>query len=1165
MELYMMHRQHGRMILESVENGPLIWPTIEKNGVTRPRKHSELTPAEALQADCDVKAINIILQGLPNEIYALVSLNKVSKDLWEIIQLLMQGTSLTKQERECKQYDEFDKFAYKKGETLREFYLRFSLPLNDLNIYNVKLEQFQLHAYLEQHEFYANEVRLMHERNLDPLALVSTHQMTHLNITQPINHQHLFYSLIHPMIINHQFNVYLPQPSLSQLEYVPTVNQQQQPEFSPLDLGLNVPVFKYGGDPFDAINHIMSFLTSVVTSRYPTTNNQLRNSSNPRQQATINDGRVTLQPVQGRQTTFAAEEGHMSKQCTQPERKQDDSWFKDKVLLVQAQVNGQILHEEELAFLADPEIPEASFSESFSMLELLYYDIAPQMTLPLIYENEGVTQTVITHNVAYQVDDLDAYESDCDELNTAKVALMANLSQYGSDVLTENTYTIEIPDFEETLMLAEESRLKMLLKQQDPMVLEKKVNTKLVDYAIQEGSCRPTKVEVPKKLSKVSMVNTSLKKLKHHLAGFDVVVKERTMTTAITEGTDNSVSNQSALSFDHYFELNELKAQSQEKDTIINKLKERIKSLSGNKNTDKVKKNIEEIETINIELDHRVSKLIAENEHLKQTYKQLYNSIKPTRVRSKEQCDALNNQVNQKFVEISDSNRSRTAYRLPLPVNQKGRYRRDTIQLKTVVSTISHEYLLEFTFEYGISEDVHPELPGPEDRIMDFPKGKVGMYTKFFEFANFRIPLSQFLFDILGHYQIHLSQLSVIDMDLFNLINAPNPSKAKTGLCPRAAHEVPLLMATASRVIDMEDPDAETESFRTPFAIKKSPLEFDNDNPASPMTEGAASKVREEEEVAAMEPRSSKKHGRRGNDGADTNAPPKVLRKDYASVRPKQSTRRGKSLPIMELAAGTTLITPTDTKGVNDPDPLSYAKLQPHLEQSMTQMGRDQQLPPGHLGRLPRCCRSHSATEQVSTLQTQVTGEERIKAAFEEFKKYEDDRVEKRCAEMDARLDAQGLRLAVMKCAESIELRHAFANVVSAGIAKGMSVGLAHGIEHGKVGRGLEVVEAYDLEANNKYLQALQELKDLKYPIVDQLESLKDAPIEVIIASLYLESDSGEDAPKWICDLLPSTSQLKIPIYPEVRDPRDPWAVKEEMLLEEAIAAKVSRTEKKKF
>ncbi|GJR81040.1 retrovirus-related pol polyprotein from transposon TNT 1-94 [Tanacetum coccineum] len=180
---------------------------------------------------------------------------------------------------------------------------------------------------------------------------------------------------------------------------------------------------------------MMSFLTAVVTSRYPTTNNQLRNSSNPRQHATINNERVTLQPIQGRQTSLAMGtsrtytpgasrsnlgkqrtiicynckgEGHMTKQCTKPKRKQDDSWFKDKVLLVQAQASGQILHEKELAFLTDPGIPEGQ-----------------------------ATQTVITHNAAYQADDLDAYDSNCDELNTSKVALMANLSHYGSDALAE--------------------------------------------------------------------------------------------------------------------------------------------------------------------------------------------------------------------------------------------------------------------------------------------------------------------------------------------------------------------------------------------------------------------------------------------------------------------------------------------------------------------------------------------------------------------------------------------------------------------------------------------------------------------------------------------------------------------------------------------------------
>nr|GEZ34383.1 hypothetical protein [Tanacetum cinerariifolium] len=92
-------------------------------------------------------------------------------------------------------------------------------------------------------------------------------------------------------------------------------------------------------------------------------------------------------------------------------------------------------------------------------------------------------------------------------------------------------------------MLAKEIRSKMLLKQKDPMMSKKKVNITPVDYANSVNSSkltpstRPTKVEVPKELPKVRMVNTSLKTLKHHLARFDVGVKERTTATTITKGT----------------------------------------------------------------------------------------------------------------------------------------------------------------------------------------------------------------------------------------------------------------------------------------------------------------------------------------------------------------------------------------------------------------------------------------------------------------------------------------------------------------------------------------------------------------------------------------------------------------------------------------------------
>nr|GEW99545.1 transposase (putative), gypsy type [Tanacetum cinerariifolium] len=194
--------------------------------------------------------------------------------------------------------------------------------------------------------------------------------------------------------------------------------------------------------------------------------------------------------------------------------------------------------------------------------------------------------------------------------------------------------------------------------------------------------------------------------------------------------------------------------------------------------------------------------------------------------------------------------------------------------------------------------------------------------------------------------------------------------------------------------------------------------------------------------------------------------------------------------------------------------------------------------------------------------------------------------VEQRCVEMYARLDAMsidfdedlyphmltaiagrrwvighGLRLTTMKCAESLEMRQAFADVVSAGIAKGMSEGLKHGVEHGHAQRTVQSLEAYDPEAEAKFTAALQSLKDLKLPLLDQLEGLKDAPMDVIMASLYLEDDTEEDASQFIRDLRPSSSQLSISIYPEVRDPRNPWACKEEIKLADAIAANISRAE----
>ncbi|GJV61513.1 hypothetical protein Tco_1467613 [Tanacetum coccineum] len=501
-------------------------------------------------------------------------------------------------------------------------------------------------------------------------------------------------------------------------------------------------------------------------------------------------------------------------------------------------------------------------------------------------------------------------------------------------------------------------------------------------------------------------------------------------------------------------------------------------------------------------------------------------------------------------------------------------------------------------------------------------------------------------------------------MDLFNSISSPNPAKVKTRTRPRAAHEVSLLTATATRVIDMEEVTEASESSGIPSPIEKSSLDFADEDPLLMISEGVGTKVRHEMKYRMRSPRQGILQPRRLLQTWSQRWP----QWDPWSARGvARGYPRGKSLTSMGLAAGSLFVTPTNAKSVSDLDPLSYAEPRPFPEKEIAQsseiptgnvatvemqnlqsagslesgkstsissmvgspegryninlaqqvaMGsqlrlrfeqevrllkkaraqiarRDQriQVRDDEIKRLDQeiqslrtveeevhgpCNRTKNLetlmeaelSQQVSNLQAQVAGEEKIKAAFEDFKKYEDDKVEHRCAEMYARLDALSIdfdeELYPHMLTAIAGLRNVFANVVSAGIAKGMSEELKHGVEHGKAKLDLTVFEAYDPEADAKYVAALHALKDLRYPLVDQLEKLKDALIDLIMESLHLESDAGEDTPQWVRDLRPNSSQLKIPVYPEVSDHRNLWAFKEEILLEDAITANISRAEKKK-
>nr|GFA24816.1 hypothetical protein [Tanacetum cinerariifolium] len=271
MELYMQNIKHGRMILESVENGPLIWPTVEENGVTRTKKYVELSAAKKIQADFNTKFLN----SLPPEWSKFVTDVKLVKDLHTT---------------------NFD----------------------------------QLHSYLEHHELHANDIHLLQKRNQDPLAFVANQQMTppYFNTYQssynnPQLHQQFLpsqYGSIHPTqhysstYPSHtQFNHSSVPPSYpyqSQMNHqtssVPQSTYQSSQVFtqpmieSPLvDSSFVVLVFSSRDDLIACLNKAMAFLTAVASSRFPLTINQLRTSSNPRNHVTIYDGRVTVQQVQG--------------------------------------------------------------------------------------------------------------------------------------------------------------------------------------------------------------------------------------------------------------------------------------------------------------------------------------------------------------------------------------------------------------------------------------------------------------------------------------------------------------------------------------------------------------------------------------------------------------------------------------------------------------------------------------------------------------------------------------------------------------------------------------------------------------------------------------------------------------------------------------------------
>ncbi|GKA14358.1 retrovirus-related pol polyprotein from transposon TNT 1-94 [Tanacetum coccineum] len=317
--------------------------------------------------------------------------------------------------------------------------------------------------HFNTYQSYYNNPQLQQQFSPSQHGLIqpNQHYSSHYPSQTQFNHSSIPPSHTFQSQMNHQTST-VPQV-IPQVAYQsPQAHTQPMTESPFRDSGFVVPVFSLGDDQIACHNKAMAFLTAVASSRFPTTNNQLRTSSNLRNQATIQDGRVTVQQVQRRQgqnysgTTYKSNassskgnttsgqarvvkryncqgEGHMSRQCTQPNRPRNTAWYKEKAMLVEAHEAGQILDEEQLT------------------------------------------------------EDLDTYDSDCDDLSTAQVVLMANISNYGSDIILEankeqknesitaelERYKERVKTFEQRLNIDLSSREKMIDSQVDDMIREK--------------------------------------------------------------------------------------------------------------------------------------------------------------------------------------------------------------------------------------------------------------------------------------------------------------------------------------------------------------------------------------------------------------------------------------------------------------------------------------------------------------------------------------------------------------------------------------------------------------------------------------------------------------------------------------------------------------------
>ncbi|GJV84436.1 hypothetical protein Tco_1524334, partial [Tanacetum coccineum] len=398
---------------------------------------------------------------------------------------------------------------------------------------------------------------------------------------------------------------------------------------------ISVLVFNQGDDIIACLNKVMDFLPVVASSRFPSTNNQLRTSSNLRNQATTQDDRVTVQQVQGRKGQSYARNSYKGNATSSGGNNAGGRYLKaqrikptlyDGSVISSQHVASPVFDDEETLILeeAPQELPKVSLVNT-SLKKFKYH----------LCQFDAVVKKRITP------DAITEGEWGFEHMKTVFLNEIIPFLKNLKDI--SNGFDKDI--------LNEVMKVQIVFNQ-----MEAAIQQYFVDKQCFEIHNKELFLENDRLLQKI-MSQDVMTCVMNFIAVFDDMNVEIQSSESCVKCLDldaELLNKQNAYN-------NHSKTRLQAKDSTICKLKEHIKSMRENDKEEKVKHKMDETETINIELEHSVAKLLSKNErlnkeieHLKMIYKDQFDLIKKTRAISKEHDDSLIAQLNSKYMENAD-------------------------------------------------------------------------------------------------------------------------------------------------------------------------------------------------------------------------------------------------------------------------------------------------------------------------------------------------------------------------------------------------------------------------------------------------------------------------------------------------------------------------------